>query len=65
MDQNVLRGTRLGVVPKQTRPNMVVKTFRVPEKLWQRVVARCQAEDENPSDVIRRALEAYAEENNP
>ena len=60
--KNVIHATTVGPVPKQTRPKMVVKTFRVSERLWGAVVEKCQENEENPSDVIRRALEEYVDD---
>ena len=46
-------------VPRQSRPRLVVKSFRVSERLWRRVLAHASREEINPSDVVRAALEAY------
>lgn len=58
--ETVLRADRVTSVPKQTRPNMVVKTFRIQESVWADVIARCEAEGVNPTDVIRDHLTAWA-----
>ena len=49
-------------VPRQSRPRLVVKSFRVSERLWQRVLSRADREEINPSDVVRQALEAWLAE---
>lgn len=47
---------RVEAVPKQSRPNMVLKAFRVPEPLWVEVEAWAEDHDVNPSDAVREAL---------
>ena len=47
-------------MPKSNKPSMILKTFRVPADLWQRVIDKAAERQENVSDVIRRALERYA-----
>lgn len=46
----------LATVPK---PKMVIRSLRVPLKLWDEAKARADERDENISDVIREALERY------
>lgn len=52
-------GTRIDRVPK---PIMVMRSLRVPEALWVRAKTLADKRDENISDVIRRALERYLED---
>ena len=42
------------------KPKMVMRSLRVPEKLWEAAKAKADERDENLSDVIREALERYA-----
>ena len=49
------------VAPKQSRPSMILRTFRVAEDLWERAKERGEREGVNLSDVIRDALEKYAD----
>ena len=44
-----------------TRPNMVMRSLRVPEALWTAAMAEADKRHENLSDVIRSALESYME----
>jgi hypothetical protein len=48
--------TTLLPVPKR---KMVIRSLRVPLKLWDDAKARADERDENISDVIREALERY------
>lgn len=41
------------------KPVMVMRSLRVPEKLWDEAKALADERDENISDVIRAALERY------
>lgn len=52
---------RIRAVPKQSRPAMLLKNFRVPAQLWAKVEARAAREDVNPSDVVREAIEAHVD----
>lgn len=47
-------------LPRVSKPNMVMRSLRVSEKLWDAAKARADERQENISDVIRRALEKYA-----
>lgn len=47
----------LGRVPN--KPAMVMRSIRVPLKLWTDAMAKAADEQENLSDVIRDALERY------
>lgn len=49
-------------VPKQSKPSMVLKAFRLPEPLWERLVAWSEARDLNPSDALREAVERLVRE---
>lgn len=49
-------------VPKQTRPKMEVRSFRVPESVWAKFVARCEREGLNPTEVTRDLVTEWAEE---
>ena len=42
-----------------TRPNMVMRSLRVSEKLWADAKAKADERQENVSDVLREALERY------
>lgn len=42
------------------KPKMVMRSLRVPEKLWDAAKAKADEREENLSDVIREALEKYA-----
>lgn len=53
--------TKVAVVPKQTRPRMVVMNFRVPESVKERAIARAEREGINLSDPLREFLTAWAE----
>lgn len=44
-----------------TKPNMVMRSLRVPEPLWEAAKRRADDEQQNISDVIREALERYVE----
>jgi hypothetical protein len=55
-DENVLTSPTIGHVAK---PKMVMRSLRVPEKLWDAAKAKADERDENVSDVIRDALERY------
>lgn len=41
------------------KPKMVMRSIRVPEKLWTAAKERADREDLNISDVLRAALERY------
>lgn len=41
------------------KPNMVMRSLRVPEQLWADAKARAEERQENISDVLREALERY------
>lgn len=58
------RYTRSSVapVPKQSRPNMVLKAFRIPPELWRRVEETCSRLAVNPSDAVRDALKRWVED---
>jgi hypothetical protein len=42
-----------------SKPKMVMRSLRVPEKLWEAAKAKADQREENVSDVIREALERY------
>lgn len=42
-----------------TKPPMVMRSIRVPLKLWTAAKALADSREENISDVIREALERY------
>lgn len=46
-------------VPRVAKPPMVMRSIRVPAKLWAAAKAKADEREENISDVIRRALERY------
>lgn len=41
------------------KPPMVMRSIRVPAKLWDAARAKAAEREENISDVIREALERY------
>jgi hypothetical protein len=41
------------------KPNMVMRSFHVPLKLWKAAKDKADANEQNISDVIREALERY------
>ena len=42
-----------------TKPAMVMRSIRVPLRLWNEAKAKADEREENLSDVIREALERY------
>lgn len=46
-------------LPPVTKPPMVMRSIRVPEKLWEAAKNIADEHDENISDVVREALERY------
>lgn len=46
-------------VRRVAKPPMVMRSIRVPAKLWAEAKARADQREESISDVIREALEAY------
>lgn len=46
-------------LPRVSKPKMVMRSLRVPEKLWEAAKAKADQREENISDVIREALERY------
>ena len=42
-----------------TKPPMVMRSIRVPERLWNEAKAKADEREENISDVLREALERY------
>jgi hypothetical protein len=57
--ESVIHTARVVAVPKQTRPRMVVKSFRIPEPAWAAVVARAEREGLNPTEVVRELAIAW------
>lgn len=51
--ENVLTSDTVTRVPK---PKMVMRSLRVPEKLWDAAKSKADAEDMNISDVVRDLL---------
>ena len=45
-----------------SKPAMVMRSIRVPLKLWERAKAKADEREENISDVVRAALLAYLED---
>lgn len=52
-------GTQPATIRRMAKPPMVKRTYYVPVKLYDAVVAKCEAEELNVSDVIRDALEKF------
>lgn len=46
-------------LPRVTKPPMVMRSIRVPLRLWNEAKAKADEREENISDVIREALERY------
>lgn len=44
------------------KPNMVMRSLRVPEKLWAAARAKAEATDQNISDVVRDLLAKWVDE---
>lgn len=42
-----------------SKPPMVMRSIRVPMKLWEAAKAKADERQENISDVLREALERY------
>lgn len=53
------RATQGDTVRRVAKPKMVMRSLRVPEKLWEAAKAKADEREENISDVIREALERY------
>lgn len=51
--------TNVDTLPPMPKPTMVMRSLRVPEKLWEAAKAKADERQENISDVIRAALETY------
>ena len=47
-------------IRRMARPKMILKSYRVSEKLYEAAMAKAEEREENLSDVIRAALEKYA-----
>ena len=52
--------TTVESVPKSNKPPMIQRTYRVPQKLYKAAMERAAENEEDLSDVIRRALTEYA-----
>jgi hypothetical protein len=48
-----------GTLRRVTKPPMVMRSIRVPLRLWNEAKAKADEREENISDVIREALERY------
>lgn len=48
-----------GTLPRVTKPNMVMRSIRVPLALWTAAKDKADERGENISDVLRAALERY------
>lgn len=44
------------------KPNMVMRSLRVPLELWERAKAKADDTDQNISDVVRDLLEEWVKE---
>lgn len=49
-------------VPPVGKPNMVMRSLRVPLELWNEARAKADAEDKNISDVVRDLLVKWVED---
>lgn len=54
--------TRPAKIRGMAKPAMIQKTYRVPKKLYAAALAKAEEREENLSDVIRAALEAYVKD---
>lgn len=45
------------------KPKMVMRSLRVPERLWNDAKAKADERQENISDVLREALDRYVKRN--
>ena len=52
-------GIRADKMRRMAKPPMVQKTYRVPEALYEAAMEKAEEQQENLSDVIRKALERY------
>lgn len=48
-----------GSLRRVAKPPMVMRSIRVPAKLWAAAMEKAAEREENLSDVIREALERY------
>ncbi len=48
-------------VPRQTRPRMVVRSFRVREDVWEKFAAKAADAGENPTERVRDLVTEDAE----
>lgn len=55
-------GTRPDKIRSVARPPMIKKTYYVPVKLYDAVVAKSDEQEETVADVIRRAFEEYVKD---
>ena len=51
--------TRSSVPSVPNQPRTPLKSFRIPQELYERAQARAAERGETVSDVVRRALERY------
>jgi predicted DNA-binding protein len=51
------------ILARVPKPIMVMRSLRVPLKLWEQAKVVADERDENISDVIREALEKYVKRN--
>lgn len=51
--------TDVDTLRPMTKPPMVMRSIRVPLKLWTAAKDVCDEQEENISDVVREALEKY------
>lgn len=47
-------------VPRQTRPRMVVMSFRLPVDVRDKLYAKAEADGLNPTEVVRSLVADYA-----
>lgn len=52
-------------LPPMSKRPMVMRSIRVPLKLWEKAKAKADEREENISDVIREALERYVKGRKP
>lgn len=54
--------TNADTLPRVTKPPMVMRSVRVPLKLWEKAKRKADEREENISDVVRAALERYTKD---
>lgn len=61
-DPRIPRPTVAAVTPKQSRPNMVLKAFRIRQEVSDKLDAWAEAHGMNSSEAMRHAIEQLLSE---